>query len=278
MTPTLISLHEAAERLGVHYMTAYRYVRTGRLPAEKVGAEWRVDATDLAPFLAPESTEPRRRRRTDYGTRLVGPLILGDEAGAWTVVEQAMASGVEPERIYLEVLTPSLEQIGDLWESGEVSVAEEHQASAIVLRLIGRLGPRLRRRGRTRGSIVLGAPPGEQHGVAVALLGDLLRARGFRVHDLGADVPPESFADAALRAERLIAVGIGATTRRNERNIRAAVRAVRAAVNVPVVVGGAGISDLAHAKQLGADAFAAKAPAALELFELAARSGAPTRP
>jgi len=278
MTPTLISLHEAAERLGVHYMTAYRYVRTGRLPAEKVGAEWRVDATDLAPFLAPESTEPRRRRRTDYGTRLVGPLILGDEAGAWTVVEQAMASGVEPERIYLEVLTPSLEQIGDLWESGEVSVAEEHQASAIVLRLIGRLGPRLRRRGRTRGSIVLGAPPGEQHGVAVALLGDLLRARGFRVHDLGADVPPESFADAALRAERLIAVGIGATTRRNERNIRAAIRAVRAAVNVPVVVGGAGISDLAHAKQLGADAFAAKAPAALELFELAARSGAPTRP
>ena len=33
----LITLHEAAARLGVHYMTAYRYVRTGRLPAERDG-------------------------------------------------------------------------------------------------------------------------------------------------------------------------------------------------------------------------------------------------
>ena len=42
-----ISLREVAELLGVHYMTAYRYVRTGMLPAEKDGAEWRVRLTDL---------------------------------------------------------------------------------------------------------------------------------------------------------------------------------------------------------------------------------------
>ncbi|MBA2625064.1 MAG: helix-turn-helix domain-containing protein, partial [Acidimicrobiia bacterium] len=42
-----LSLHEAAERLGVHYMTAYRYVRLGRLPGTKEGATWRVAATDV---------------------------------------------------------------------------------------------------------------------------------------------------------------------------------------------------------------------------------------
>ena len=42
-----ITLTEAAERLGVHYMTAYRYVRTGRLPATKLGSEWRVETSDV---------------------------------------------------------------------------------------------------------------------------------------------------------------------------------------------------------------------------------------
>jgi excisionase family DNA binding protein len=42
-----ISLQEAASRLGVHYMTAYRYVRTGRLPARRDGAQWLVDPHDL---------------------------------------------------------------------------------------------------------------------------------------------------------------------------------------------------------------------------------------
>jgi excisionase family DNA binding protein len=39
----LLGLREAADRLGVHYMTAYRYVRTGRLPATRIGAQWWVD-------------------------------------------------------------------------------------------------------------------------------------------------------------------------------------------------------------------------------------------
>ena len=42
-----ISLQEAASRLGVHYMTAYRYVRTGRLPARRDGAQWFIDPRDL---------------------------------------------------------------------------------------------------------------------------------------------------------------------------------------------------------------------------------------
>ena len=42
MTQPRVTLHEAAKRLGVHYMTAYRYVRTGRLPAERDGAHWLI--------------------------------------------------------------------------------------------------------------------------------------------------------------------------------------------------------------------------------------------
>ncbi len=43
-----LTLHEAADRLGVHYMTVYRHVRLGMLPARKVGGSWRVDPADVA--------------------------------------------------------------------------------------------------------------------------------------------------------------------------------------------------------------------------------------
>ena len=43
-------MHEVADELGVHYMTTYRYVRLGMLPARKVGSTWRVKASDVAEF------------------------------------------------------------------------------------------------------------------------------------------------------------------------------------------------------------------------------------
>lgn len=58
-TETPIGLRDAAERLGVHYMTAYRYVRLGVLPAEKVGGEWQVRPSDLAEVVAHQRSTPR---------------------------------------------------------------------------------------------------------------------------------------------------------------------------------------------------------------------------
>ena len=50
-----LSLREAAEELGVHYMTVYRYVRLGMLPATKDGTVWRVDRNALREFRTPQS-------------------------------------------------------------------------------------------------------------------------------------------------------------------------------------------------------------------------------
>jgi excisionase family DNA binding protein len=282
MTSSLLSLKDAADLLGVHYMTAYRYVRTGRLPAVKEGARWQVRPEDLAALLdtptADHPPSPRRARRgeADYVERLKKRLVNGDESGAWAVVQEAMTAGADPAGIYLELLTPTLQLIGDEWESGTISVAQEHQASAVTLRLIGRLGPQLRRPGRLRGSVLLGAPPHDHHSVPVALLGDLLRVRGFRVADLGGDVPAASFAETAAATDRLVAVGICATTADNEDNIEHAVRAVRAVTAAPVLLGGGAISGAEHARSLGASEYADDARHALVLFEeLAARRTEP---
>ena len=154
-----LTLREAAQRLGVHYMTVYRYVRTGQLPARRAGAKWSVDARDLAALTSGSNRAPGpRSARVDRSSRLLDCLTRGDEAGAWTVVQGAMASGLEARQVYADLLVPALVAVGTGWATGAIPVAEEHRASVVATRLVGRLGPRFARRGRSRGSLVVGAP------------------------------------------------------------------------------------------------------------------------
>ncbi len=273
-TPQRIGLREAAERLGVHYMTAYHYVRTGQLPAVRNGAQWTVAVSDLKRVVSGRGAPARHRTaRVERPARFVDRLVAGDEAGAWKVVEGALSSGSEPADIYLDVLVPALRSIGDGWERGDLTVADEHRASAVAVRIIGRLGPRFARRGRTRGTVVLGAPPGEQHGLPGAILADLLRVAGFEPLDLGANTPALSFAQTALGADRVVAVLIGATTQSREAAVRKVVLALRRAeVTAAVLLGGRAIVDADHAHKLGADGFSGHdAVAAVAAVEAAAR-------
>ena len=61
--PNELSLHEVAEILDVHYMTAYRYVRLGILPARREGRSWRIHRTDLDEYLAKDEPRTQRRKR-----------------------------------------------------------------------------------------------------------------------------------------------------------------------------------------------------------------------
>lgn len=260
-----VSLHEAAARLGVHYMTAYRYVRHGRLAATKVGGEWQVAVKDLDSFAAEPA--PARRKRAPWHERMRERLLAGDEAGAWGVIEAALAAGMEPASVYVDVMAPAMKTVGDDWESGRVSIADEHRASAVAVRLIGRLGPRFARKGRTRGHVALAGAPGERHSIPLAMLGDLLRGAGFEVTDLGPDVPAEALAEIVVDLDRLTAVCISATNHGGDVGLRKAVSAVKRAVDVPVFVGGAAIIGSEHARRLGADGWATDGLGAITLVE-----------
>ena len=249
-----ITLQAAADRLGVHYMTAYRYVRTGRLPATRDGVEWRVDPADVDRLRAANRSPAKRGSRGKAMERLEQRMLAGDVAGAWSVVESALVSGATPPEIHLELLAPALRSIGRRWADGEITVADEHRASVTAQRIIGQLGPRFARRGRTRGTVVIGAPAGELHSLPSAILADLLRHARFRVVDLGANTPAESFVDAARGAERLVAVCIGVTNGGFDDVVAATLGTLRdAEVGAPVFVGGAAIVDEEHARRLGAD-------------------------
>jgi excisionase family DNA binding protein len=264
-----LSLPEAAARLGVHYMTAYRYVRTGRLPATRVNGEWRIRVADLEAALErPAAPQPARQRdRATVRRRLLDRLIVGDEVGAWAVVEAAVAAGLDPADAYLELLAPALATVGDRWAQGSLTIDQEHLATAAASRLIGRLGPRFAHTGRTRGTVVIAGAPDDHHALPVAMAADILRAAGYRVLDLGAATPPDDLARAAAGADRLLAVAICVTRSGNEDAVAAAVQAARLTdPDVPVFLGG-GAAGEALASAAGADAYGASAADLVTLIE-----------
>ena len=250
-----LTLPQVADKLGLHYMTVYRCVRTGRLPATRVRGAWQVDPADLA-HVERSRQGTRTAGKAPSRARLEARLLASDEAGAWDVLEEALASGMEPDEVLLELVAPALHSIGTLWEDGKASVADEHRASSVAARLISRLGARFARRGHRRGTVILAAAPGDLHGFPVSIAANLLRWRGFDVVELGADTPSDALAETAAGEPDLVAVGIACTAGGSPQAARRAIAALRKSVpNVPVLIGGAAVADAAHARRLGADVF-----------------------
>ncbi|HET9732040.1 MAG TPA: cobalamin-dependent protein [Acidimicrobiales bacterium] len=254
-----LTLEQAAARLGLHYMTVYRHVRTGRLPASYRDGRWRIRPRDLAhPTSVPgKGTAPKGRPagRKAPAERMTDRLLAGDGPGAWLIIEEALLSGA-PRDAYLGLLAPSLRTIGEWWAAGRISVADEHRATAVALGLMGRLGPMFARRGRPgAGSVLLAGAEGDAHAIPVLMVGDVLRAEGFRVVQLGADLPVGALVTAAAAAD-VDAVGLSAATAGGlERAAGAIAELQRRAPWMPVMFGGPAVtSELAE--QAGADGWA----------------------
>lgn len=231
-----IDLAEAAERLGVHYQTAYRWVRSGRLPATLVENRYSI-SPDAVAVLAEERSRPkappRRRPRRGFGEtagRVYELLRDGDERAIRKLVGRLVDDGVEVTTLAQEVLAPALRQIGEEWAAGRVSIPIEHRASAIVERTLGEFLPNPA--GRRRGTAVVAALSGDRHVLPTTFATIALREDNWHVHHLGADVPadeivrfctdneadlavltvtsPEVRNDAERTADRLGAVGVRA--------------------------------------------------------------------
>lgn len=139
-------------------------------------------------------------RISEFGRAYAAALLAGDEVAAEIVIREAMDAKLSMAEIDDEIIAPALWLVGELWERGDISIADEHLASEISLRVLA-LEREARRvaTARTRHRVLLATPAGELHVVALRMTGDLLREAGFGVIMLGADVPARALAAAASR-------------------------------------------------------------------------------
>jgi DNA-binding transcriptional MerR regulator/methylmalonyl-CoA mutase cobalamin-binding subunit len=134
---------------------------------------------------------------------LAAALAAFDEPRAHAVLDSLLATATV-DTLLTAVVMPYLRELGEQWERGDASVAQEHFATAV---LRGRLLGLARSWGRGLGpSIVLACAPGEQHDLGLIAFGLALRERGWRIVYLGADTPLTSVADAAHASAAVFAV------------------------------------------------------------------------
>jgi MerR family transcriptional regulator, light-induced transcriptional regulator len=136
----------------------------------------------------------------EFGRAYAAALLAGDEVAAELVIGEALDAGLGMPAIDDEIIAPALWLVGDLWERGDISIADEHLATEISLRVLA-LAREARRVSQERPGhrVMLAAPTAELHVVALRMTGDLLRDAGYDVVMLGADVPPPALAASATR-------------------------------------------------------------------------------
>jgi excisionase family DNA binding protein len=221
-----MQLREAADALGVHYQTAYAWVRQGTLPARKVGRGYEVldrDVLALAQRRTSGALPPPALRVRDWtaqADRLHDAIVAGDETLARHEFGR-VAAGVPLIDLCERGITPALRRIGEEWAAGEVTVAVEHRASAICERLIA---PGLQQPpGHPRGIAVTATPPGERHALPALMAAACLREDHWLVHHLAADLPVADVIGLALEVGADLVVLSSATIE----TARAARRAAR---------------------------------------------------
>ncbi|GAA4924998.1 methanogenic corrinoid protein MtbC1 [Nonomuraea thailandensis] len=190
----------------------------------------------------------------------------GDERAATGVAMDALDAGMPLETLLLDVVAAVQARVGHEWAANRLSVAQEHTATAVNERVLATLAHRASEQGdQTLGRIMVACIDGEWHAFPARLLAEVLRARGWQVDYLGAQVPTPHLV-AHLHLTNPDAVALSSSLAIRLPAAHAAISACQAA-GTPVVAGGAAFGpDGRYARLLGADAWAPDARTAADLL------------
>jgi len=154
-------------------------------------------------------------------------VLEGSRRRAADAVGRAAAAGLDLRAIYLDVLQPTLREIGRLWQLNEISVADEHLATAITQMVMARLYSDFAPRVAPGGPTLVGAcAETERHDIGLRMVCDLIEVEGWDAVYLGNTVPVESLI-ATVRRRRPQVVALSASITPHLPQLRAAIDAIR---------------------------------------------------
>jgi excisionase family DNA binding protein len=237
-----MDLEGAAAVLGVHYQTAYRLVRTGVLPAVKVGVGYELDPQDVEALR-----RQRWSRRLPTDERLIPwqeeqeeflrSLLCGGDSAARGQLLRIQGLGAPPVEVCEQVVAPVIRRLDASGSAGRVLPAEVGAATRLCERLVGGISAPMR--GRPRGLAVVASPVGERHRLPSLMATAALRGNRWRVQHLGSGVPARDLVEFAEETQPEIVV-LSVTVW--DESAEEFCASVSSCTGVPVVAGGSGES------------------------------------
>jgi corrinoid protein of di/trimethylamine methyltransferase len=201
--------------------------------------------------------------------KLTDSLVDGDPEACEALTKQAITEGIEPLQIIERGLIAGMNIVGEKFSEGEYFLPDLIIAANGMKKAMALLEPELVSREQkfeSAGVVVLGTVQGDIHEIGKSLVGTMLTANGFTVHDLGADVPVEAFI-SKIKETHATLLGMSAlltTTMTVQREVIKALVESGMRDQIKVMVGGAPVTRI-WADQIGADGFAEDAMGAVKL-------------
>gem|GEM_PF-115077 len=198
--------------------------------------------------------------------QLTAAILDLDEGATRRFVDRALDGGVEPAAV-LDAARTAMGELGRRFETGEAFLPELVMAGELMAAVADTVTPLLKAGpGAAGGRIVLGTVRGDIHDIGKNIVATLLRAAGYEVTDLGVDVSPDRFVEAAAESGADV-VGLSCLLTVGFAPMKETVEALREASpedGARVMIGGAAVTQ-ALCEHTGADGWGADAPAAVAL-------------
>lgn len=198
-------------------------------------------------------------------------IVNGAPETAAVLAQDALTAGFEPLDAINLGFVPGMHAVGEQFAQHTLFLPDMMASAEAMRAAMQVLEPELRKRGGERpnaGTVVLGTTKGDIHEIGKTLVGTLLTAHGFKVHDLGVDVASDVFVANILKTGADV-VGISAlltTTMRGQKSVIEAIERAGLRARVKVIVGGAPVSRR-WAEEIGADGYGQDAASAVELVK-----------
>ena len=194
-------------------------------------------------------------------------VIEGDWKAAAAATEAAIAAGVTPLTIVSGCLVPAMDEVGRRFECEEYFVPEMLLSARAMKASMQIVRPLLVATGaQPIGRVVIGTVKGDLHDIGKNLVASMLEGGGFEVIDLGADVAPERFIEAAASKNANL-VALSALLTVTMTSMKTTIDAFQTAGlrdKVKIMVGGAPVTQQ-YADAIGADGYGESAGAAVAL-------------
>ena len=194
-------------------------------------------------------------------------VIDGEPEDAESLALQAIELGIDPLEAINEGFVVGVDHVGDLFDCGDAFLPDLVMAGEAMKAAVNVLEPEMARQGTERkmlGTVVIGTIEGDIHDIGKTLVGTMLSASGFRVFDLGVDVPVMTLVERA-RAENADIIGVSAlltTTMVRQRDVIEALKDIGLRSTIKVMVGGAPVTR-DWVEEIGADGFSEDAVGAV---------------
>jgi len=195
----------------------------------------------------------------DYLQKIKECLVNMDLEGAKENTKKALEAGANPQDIISKGIAEGMDIVGKKFEEGEYFLSELLVAGEIAKEILKILNPYIKSgevKLKKLGKVVIGTVRGDLHDIGKNIVAMMLNAAGFEVVDLGADVPPEKFVEAARENDANI-VAMSALLSVTMPEMKVVIDELKKAGlrdKVKVIVGGAPVTE-EYAKEIGADGY-----------------------